>query len=137
MLILINGFELDHWIDHNKQCYARNFSLWNTPGQTISGFTYCSKQLFRENKTGNVYSPSRNITNTPVIFKGQPSAYWDAVKPILQSGFRDDRIFFVNGSSDNRSTGKYRFEIGIEIGNNLIKALEAGEKSENPDAYPK
>ncbi len=126
MILFINGFEITHWAKHevtvrNKQCYtgAAVSAVIDLPvGAGQAG--YCLTQSFKENKQGNVYSPSRDISEGSISYQGKRMDYFDPVEKQIAKGFNDDRLFFINGSSDNRTTGAYRYQIGVGIGKKIL-----------------
>ncbi len=136
MILFINGFEIMHWAKHevavrNKQCYDAMGTMGGiggvasragVPGKVAqaAGYGYCVTLSFNENKQGNVYSPSRDITANSPYYQGQQMEYWNPVKDLIGKGFKDDRLFFINGSSDNRTTGAYRYKVGEQIGQKII-----------------
>jgi hypothetical protein len=130
MILFINGFEITHWgkhevTDRNRACYvgAAQTATRNVPtGALVGG--YCLTKSFQENKKGNVYSPARDITVGAPFYQGQRMGYWDPVKNQIEKGFNDDRSFFINGSSDNRTTGQYRYSVGVDIGKKIIQNWE-------------
>jgi hypothetical protein len=110
MILFINGFEIMHWAKHevtvrNKQCYtgAAISAVIDLPvGARQAG--YCLTHSFKENKQGNVYSPARDISEGSISYQGKRMDYFDPVEKQISKGFNDDRLFFINGSSDNRTT---------------------------------
>jgi hypothetical protein len=137
MILFINGFEIMHWAKHeiavrNKQCYDAVGTVGGIGGiaskvggapikvAQAAGYGYCVTLSFNEEKQGNVYSPSRDITANSPYYQGQQMEYWNPVKNLISRGFNDDRLFFINGSSDNRTTGAYRFKVGEDIGRKII-----------------
>jgi Lipase (class 3) len=135
MILFINGFEIMHWAKHevsvrNKQCYD---AVGNAGGIALiaggvvsaatqgAGYGYCLTMSFDGNKQGNVYSPSRDASANAPYYQGKQLHYWDPVKELISKGFKDDKLFFINGSSDNRSTGQERYRIGQQIGQKMIE----------------
>ncbi len=130
MILFINGFEMDDWAVHESQvrktaCYTAFGYVGGSyfPG-LVSKVCLPLNGSFEENKKGNVYSPARDITYGAPYYHGKQMHYWDPVKKLLSDGFRDHRLFFINGSSDNRTTGHYRYAVGEKIGNEILKNWE-------------
>ncbi len=136
MILFINGFEITHWAKHeiavrNKQCYDAVGTIGGIAGKAgnlparigaqAAGYGYCVTLSFHEDKQGNVYSPSRDITAGSPYYKGQQMEYWNPVKELISKGFKDDRLYFINGSSDNRTTGHYRYTVGEQLGQKIIE----------------
>jgi hypothetical protein len=137
MILFINGFEIGHWAKHekdirNKSCYDTMALVGGVKGIAsraggyglalqAGGYGYCISQSFQDDKQGNVYSPSRDITSTAPYYNGEMMHYWDPVKKQLSDGFRDSRLYFINGSSDNKTTGDYRYRIGLGIGEKIVE----------------
>jgi hypothetical protein len=131
MVLFINGFEKEDWEEHEVN--FRKPGCKNALGYIGGNYVPfgLTTQLcvavgggFQENKTGNVYSPARDITSGSPYYKGKRMGYWDSVKKIISDGFKDDKLFFINGSSDNRTTGQYRFAIGEKLGNEILRNWE-------------
>jgi hypothetical protein len=137
MILFINGFEIMHWAKHeiavrNKQCYDAVGTVGGIGTASrvggvplkiaqAAGYGYCVTLSFHENKQGNVYSPARDITPNSPYYQGQQMEYWNPVKEMISKGFRDNRLFFINGSSDNRTTGAYRYNVGLQLGQKIIE----------------
>lgn len=130
MILFINGFEIGHWGKHeitvrNRQCYAgANDMSKISSAAGVGAAGYCLTKSFQENKQGNVYSPSRDISENTISYHGERMEYWDPVKEQIAKGFNDHRLFFINGSSDNRTTGSYRYQIGVGIGKKIVENWE-------------
>jgi hypothetical protein len=137
MILFINGFEIMHWAKHeiavrNKQCYDAVGMVGGiggivsraggvaTKAVQAAGYGYCVTLSFQEDKQGNVYSPSRDVTSSAPYYQGKQMEYWNPVKDLISKGFKDERLFFINGSSDNRTTGTYRYKIGEGIGKKIL-----------------
>ncbi len=134
MILFINGFVPMDWFKHevgvrNKSCYGVAGSIARiNPGAGAGVAAQCLGRSFEENKQGNVYSPVRDSTYGAPYYKGQAFDYWSTVKGQLSKGFGDNRLFFINGSSDNRTTGKQRYALGVQLGGQMIKTWEHAEK---------
>jgi hypothetical protein len=138
MILFINGFEMMHWAKHeiavrNKQCYDAVGTMGGIVGKSglparigtqAAGYGYCLTLSFNEDKQGNVYSPSRDVTANAPYYKGEEMEYWNPVKDTISKGFKDERLFFINGSSDNRTTGQYRYQVGVGLGEKIIENWE-------------
>jgi hypothetical protein len=143
MILFINGFELGHWLKHEPtQRYVSCISSSVDTSQTgirarlTQGYNLakatggCILQTFQENKAGNVYSPVRDETLNNPMYMGKSMEYWNPVKQQISEGFKDNRLLFVNGSSDNRTTGETRFQIGQKIGQKVIAQWEEEERKQ-------
>jgi hypothetical protein len=139
MILFINGFQADHWGKHEAtarypSCF---FSTMYGKQDTLSGIVSqqlhrvsplggamalgaCMAQSLSDKKGGYVYSPSRQETMDSPMYKGESMNYWNPVKKQISDGFNDTKMLFVNGSSDNRTTGENRFEIGVKVGNKIV-----------------
>ncbi len=142
MILFINGFEVGHWLKHEfTQRYSSCISSGVDTSQTgvrarlSQGYNIvkttggCVLQTFQENKSGNVYSPARDETVSNPIYLGKSMEYWNPVKQQISDGFQDSRLLFVNGSSDNRTTGEARFQIGQKIGQKVIAQWDEEERA--------
>ncbi len=155
MVLLINGFELMHWLSHeynvrNKSCYEeadkRSMEDYQTivrsggGGHDVSGallgmlasrYASCLKDSFSTTKPANpgpIYNPERSITYGAPYYMGKRMEYWDKVVDIIKYGFKDHRIFFINGSFDNPSNGEIRYQTGVQIGNQILQQWYNGER---------
>ncbi len=127
MILFINGFVPQHFAAH--EVVARNGSCYGAAGATalaspivaLGAGAYCLSRSFQKEKNGPIYQPSRTVTATMPTHKGEAFDYWKGIAKQVSTGFRDDRMFFINGSSDNRSTGTERFKMGYTIGEHLLQ----------------
>jgi hypothetical protein len=133
MILFINGFLVVDWAQHevavrNRHCYT-GAAVTTLRSRTLGAVraTGCVIEMFDPNKTGNVYSPSRDIVWGPSNPAATAIAYWDSVKRLFESGFGDQRSFFINGSFDNPSEAQDRYIAGIAKGREIIRQWQQGE----------
>lgn len=127
MILFINGFVPQHFAAHeittrNASCYgsAATTAARSRVGAAAKG-AYCLSLSFQKDKRGNVYQPDRSVTTKMPQHKGEAFDYWKGITQQVSNGFRDNRLFFINGSSDNRTTGVQRFDMGLRIGQQLLQ----------------
>jgi RHS repeat-associated protein len=113
LFIFANGFMKSHW-DAGK-------APKTSPGSIREGVSSVP------NPNYTPYAPDRGFNKDGPRNNGTTFGYWGKVDDAYMDAYKDQNVYYTNGSFTPKATASARFSEGVKSAQDLIKKLESGE----------